>query len=250
MKPLFLFALLTQLGSRWSDLQGTTQQHNLPSIFVSKWRWQFLSSLLSLQLALVLLSLGTTSVDCLHHSSSKCCACDAWCKCHMTVFFIVFCEFIIACFVVVLDVLVAGDLRYEYALSTWGFLFRGPPGSWLHSLCLHCSNWCSFDGDCCHVMSIVVILTTSSWRFCHVCWQGRLVAPRMIATALLIALEELLSQERFCPSQWWHWLHPLGWSLIMPITIDDGFVACCCLLQLCLVPMLALCSQLGFLMVW
>ncbi len=153
-------------------------------------------------------------------------------------------------FVVVLDVLVAGDLRYEYAQSTWGFLFRGPsPGSWLHLSCLHHGNWCSFDGDWCHVMSIVMILTMSSWCLCCVCWQGRLVAPRMIATTLLVALEELLSQERFCPSQWRHWFHPLWWSLTVPIAVDDGFVACCCLLRLCLVPMLALCSQLGFLMV-
>ncbi len=32
-KRLFLFALLTQLGCRWPDLQGTPQQHNLPSFF-------------------------------------------------------------------------------------------------------------------------------------------------------------------------------------------------------------------------
>ena len=212
-------------------------------------KMQFLSSLLWLQLALVLLLLGMASVNCLHRSSSKCCVHDAWRKCHMAVFFIVFCEFIIACFVVVLDVLVAGDLRHEYAQSTWGFLFRGPPGSRLHLSRLRRGNWCSFDGDCCCVMRIVVILTTFSWRLCCVCWQGCLVAPRMIATALLIALEELLSQECFCASQWWRWLRPLWWSLIMPIAIDDGFVACCCLLWLCLVPMLASCSQLGFLMV-
>ncbi len=40
-----------------------------------------------------------------------------------------------------INVLVSGDLRHEYAQSTWGFLFRGPPGSWLHSLRLHCGDW-------------------------------------------------------------------------------------------------------------
>ena len=81
--------------------------------FLIKMKMQFLSSLLWLQLALVLLSLGTASVNCLHRSSSECCAHDTWQDCHVAAFFIVFCEFIIACFVVVLDVIVAGDLRHE-----------------------------------------------------------------------------------------------------------------------------------------
>ncbi len=38
---------------------------------------------------LVLLLLGTVSVDCVHHLSSKCRARDAWCKCHVASFFIV-----------------------------------------------------------------------------------------------------------------------------------------------------------------
>ena len=50
--------------------------------------------------------------------SIECPARDAWHKCHMDVFFIVLHEFFIMCFVVVLDVLVAGDLRHEYAQST------------------------------------------------------------------------------------------------------------------------------------
>ncbi len=44
-------------------------------------------------------------------------------------------------------------------------------------------------------------------------------------------------------NQWWLW------SLIVPIVIGNGIIACCCLLQLCLVPMHALSSQLGFLIV-
>jgi hypothetical protein len=38
-------------------------------------------------------------------------------------------------------------------------------------------------------------------------------------------------------------------ALIVPIAIGNGVAACCCLSQLCLVPMLALSSQLGFLIV-
>jgi hypothetical protein len=42
---------------------------------------------------------------------------DACYKCHMAVFFIVFCKFFIACFVVDLNILVAGDQRHELARS-------------------------------------------------------------------------------------------------------------------------------------
>ncbi len=55
--------------------------------------------------------------------------------------------------------------------------------------------------DACCLMSIVVILTMSSQCLCHVCWQGRLVAPRLINTALFIALDERSSRERFGASQ-------------------------------------------------
>ncbi len=166
-------------------------------------------------------------------------------------FLLFLCEFIIACFVVVLDILVAGDLRHEYAQFTWGFLFRGPPVCLLCLSHLRCSDWCSFDDDCCRGMSIIVILTTSLQCLCCVCWQGRLVALRLIAMALLVTLEGRLSREHFGASQWWRQLHSL-WSVmasILPIAIGNGVVACCCLLRLCLVPMLALCSQLGFLIV-
>jgi hypothetical protein len=59
----------------------------------------------------------------------------------------------------------------------------------------------SCDNDCCLGMSIVVILTTSSPCLCRVCWQGRLVAPRIIAKALLVALDERSSRECFGASQ-------------------------------------------------
>jgi hypothetical protein len=176
------------------------------------------------------------SVDCVCCSSSKWCAHDAWYKCHMAVFFMFFCKFFIAYFVVVLNVLIAGDLRHEYAQSAWGFLFRGPPGYWLHSLRLHRGNWCSFDNDCCCRMNIVVILMMSSWRLYCVCRWGRLVAPRLIATALLVALEERSSCEHFGASQWWHQLGSLQsvMALIIPIVI--GKLHCCLLLLVATVP--------------
>ncbi len=129
-------------------------------------------------------------------------------------FSLFFCKFFIVCFVAVLDVIVVGDLRHEYAQSAWGFPFRGSPDYWLHSSRLHCGDWCSFDDDCRHGMSIVVILTMSSWRLCCVHWQGCLVAPRLIATALLIVLEECLS---------WALWHFTMMALIAYIAISDGF---------------------------
>ncbi len=80
-----------------------------------------------LQLALALLLFGMASVDCVRCLSSKCHARDVWRKCHVAAFSIVLHKFFISCFVVVLNVLVTGDLRHEYAQSARGFLFRGPP---------------------------------------------------------------------------------------------------------------------------
>jgi hypothetical protein len=50
-------------------------------------------------------------------------------------------------------------------------------------------------------MSIIVILTTSSRRLCCVRRQGRLVALRLIATALLVTLDGRSSREHFGASQ-------------------------------------------------
>ncbi len=247
-KRLFLFALLTWLGCQWSDLRRKPQQHNLPSIFYQN-------------------EDGNFCLRCCHRSSLFFHCHSGWCQLIVCVthpasvtcvtrgasvrwlhFLLFFCKLFIACFVVVLDVLVAGDLRHEHAQSTWGFPFRGPPGYWLRLLHLRCSNWCSFDDDCSCKMSIVVIFTTSSWHLCCICWQGCLVAPMLIATALLIALGECSSCERFGASQWWRRLHPLRsvMASIVPIAIGDGVVACCCLSQLWLVPTLASCSQLDY----
>ncbi len=139
-KCLFLFALLTRLGCWWSDLQRELHQHNLPSIFYQN-------------------EDGNFCLRCCHRSPCLFCCCLGRCQtivcvarpasvaCMMSgasvmwlYFLLFFCKFFIACFVVVLDILVARDLRHEYAQSTWGFLFRGPPGYWLHLSCLHCGD--------------------------------------------------------------------------------------------------------------
>ncbi len=66
---------------------------------------------------LVLLSLGTVSVDCVHCLSSKRRAHDVWHMCHVAAFFIVSLQVLYCVFFVVLDVLLAGDLRNEYTQS-------------------------------------------------------------------------------------------------------------------------------------
>jgi hypothetical protein len=115
--------------------------------------------------------------------------------------FIVFCKFFIV-WCVDLNVLIAGDLRHVFSQSAWGFPFREPPGSWLHLLQLGRGSWHFCDNDCHCGISFVVILTTFSWLLCCICPWGCLVAPRLITTALLVALKALLSHERFCASQW------------------------------------------------
>ncbi len=95
-----------------------------------------MSSLLLLQHVLVLLLLRTASVDCVHCLSSECCTHDAWHKCHVATLFIVSSRVLYRMFFVVLGVLVAGDLKHEYAQSAWGFLFRGPPGCCVCRACI------------------------------------------------------------------------------------------------------------------
>ncbi len=91
----------------------------------------------------------------------------------------------------------------------------------------------SCDNDCRHGMSIVVILTMSSQHLGSICWQGCLVALRLITTALLVLLEECLSCECFGASQWWHWLCPL-WLVIVLIFLCThcNWQWHCCLLSL------------------
>ncbi len=129
-----------------------------------------------------------------------------------------------------INVLVARDLRHKYAQFAWGVPFRGPPGSWLRSSRLHCGDWFSFDDDCRRRMSIVVIITTSSWCLCCIRRLSRFVALRLIVMALLVALEERLSHERFGASQWWCWLHPLQsvLALIFDCAHHDWQSCCNC----------------------
>ncbi len=132
-------------------------------------------------------------------------------------------------------VLVAGDLRHEYAQSAWGFLFWGPPDCCLCLLHLRCGDWHSFDDDCCHGMSIGVIILTSSRRLCCVRRQGRLVAPRLIPTALLIALD-----GRWLIS-WALWCFTMMLST-MSIAISDGFQSCPLQLAMASLPVVACCN--------
>jgi hypothetical protein len=133
---LFLFALLTWLGCRWSGLWREPQQHNLPSIF-----YQNEDDNLCLHYC--------------HRSACLFCCCLWWCQSIVCVarpvsvarmtrgtsvtwlhFLLFLHEFFIACFIVVLNVLIVGDLRHEYAQSAWGFLFRGPPGCCVRHACI------------------------------------------------------------------------------------------------------------------
>jgi hypothetical protein len=57
------------------------------------------------------------SVNCVHCSSSECCVCDAWCKCHVAAYFIISLQVLHHVFFFVLDALVTRDLRHEYAQS-------------------------------------------------------------------------------------------------------------------------------------
>ncbi len=234
-KRLF-FALLTPLGCQWSDLQGEPQQHNLPSIFYQNEDGNFCLCCCCHSLLLF--------HCCLHWCQSiVCVACPASVA-HVThgamsrgcIFIVFFCKFFIACFVVVLDVLVAGDLRHKYSQSTWGFPLSGPSGYWLRLSCLHHGNWHPVDDDCCREMSIVVILTTSSWCLCCICWQGCLVASEV---------------DCHCPScqvrgtlvLWALW-HFTMMASIASIAISNGFDCahcywwwhCCLLLLVVTVP--------------
>ncbi len=166
--------------------------------------------------------------------------------------FIVFCKFFTACFVVVLNVLVAGDLRHEHAQSTWGFLFRGPPGSWLHSLHLHHSNWrflwqwlLSWDEYLCdtHDVLMTPLLRSlarppcGSKANCHsspCCIRGMLVSWALWRFTMMALNKSIAISDGFD-----FWLH------LLQLAMASLPVAACrnCFLTL------VLCSQLGFLIV-
>ncbi len=240
---IVLFALLTRLGRWWSVLQRESQQHNLPLIFFIKMKMViFVFVVVIAACACFVVARDGVSWSCASLVQQVSCT---WPMAQVShgCFFYCFTRVLYLVFCCCSRVLVAGDLRHEYAQSAWCFLFRGPPDCCLHLSRLHHGDWRSFDKDCRRRMSIVVILTKSSQRLCRVCWWGRLVALRLITTALLVPLDGCLSHERFGASQWWRRLRPLQSliALIRPIAIGDGVVACCRLSQLCPVPMLASC---------
>ncbi len=189
--------------------KGTTTTQPAFNI-LSKWRWSFVSLLLSSQRLLVLLSLGTTSVDCVRCLSSKCRACDAWRKCHMAAFLLFLRKFFIACFVAVLNVLVAGDLRHEYAQSAWGFLFRGPPGC-----CVCCACIVAIDAPLTMIVIVGWVLSWYSQRShdAFVTFVGKAAlwlchsSPRCIRRTLVL---------------WALWCFTMM-ALIASIAISDGF---------------------------
>ncbi len=243
-KCLFLFAFLTQLSRWWSVLRRKPQQHNLPLIFFIKTKMVIF--------VFVIVVAACACFVVIQDGVSRSCALlvqlvsRAWRMAQLSPGFLFYCFtriLYLMFFVVVLDVLVRGDLRHKYAQSAWGFLFIGPPDCCLRSSRFRRGNWCSFDDDCCRGMSIVMILMTSSRLLCHIRWWGCLVALRLIATALLIGLAGRSSCEHIGASQWWRRSRPSRslMALIGPIAIGDGVVACCCLLWLCLVLMLASC---------
>jgi hypothetical protein len=73
------------------------------------------------------------------------------------------------------------------------------------------------------------------------------VAPRLIVTVFLIALEGLLSRERFGALLMVLIMSmALMMALIVPIALGNVVFACCHLLQLRLAPTLTLHSRLSF----
>ncbi len=94
-------------------------------------------------------------------------------------FLLFLCKFFITCFIVVLSVVVAGDLRHEYAQSAWGFLFRGNRDCCICPTCI-----AAIDAPLTMIVIAGWVLLWYSQRshdaFVTFVWQGRLVAsPRL-----------------------------------------------------------------------
>ncbi len=158
-KHLSLFALLTQLGHWWSVLQREPQQHNLPSIFYQNEDGNLCFCCCRCSACLFCCRSG-------QRQSIVCIACSASVAhvmrgvsspcLHFSLFLR---EFFIACFIVVLDVLVAGDLRHEYAQSAWGFLLRGLPGC-----CVCCACIAAIDAPLTMIVDVGWVLLWYSQR--------------------------------------------------------------------------------------
>ncbi len=199
-----------------SDLQREPQQHNLPSFFYQNEDGNFCLCCCHCSLRLLRCRSGwCQSIVCIACPASVLCMTHGPSVTWLYVF-IVFHEFFIACFVLI---------SMFSSPEIWGMNMPNlPEVSRLEDLlvlgCVHCAViaaiHASCDDVCCCGMSIIVTLMRSSWRLCCICQQGRLVALRLIAMALLVRLEERSSCERFGTSQWWRWLSPL-WSVLASI---------------------------------
>ncbi len=226
-KHLFLFAILTRLGCRWSGLWREPRQHNLPSIF-----YQNEDGNLCLRCCCCSTCLFSCccsgprqSIVCVAHPAS---VADVTQGASVTwLHFLLFLrEFFIACFIDVLDVLVAGDLRHEYAQSAWGFLFRGPPGCCVRHTCVAVidapltmivvAGWVSLWYSRCSHDAFVAFVGEAALWLCH-------GSPRCIRKRLI---------------SWTLWRFTMMAS-IASIAISDGFIRAhcnwrwrCCLLLL------------------
>ncbi len=225
-KRLFLFTLLTRLGCWWWGLQREPQQHNLPSIFYQNVNGNMYLRCCCRSVCLFCSRSGQPqSIVCVARPASVARVTHG--ASAMWLHFLLFlCKFFIACFIVLLNVLVAGDLRHEYAQSTWGFLLRGPPG---YCVCCTCitvidaplmmvviKGWVlSWYSQRSHDAFVAFIGKAALW-FCH-------GSPCRIRRMLVL----------------WALLRFTMMALIASIAISDGFDCAhrnwlwrCCLLSL------------------
>ncbi len=209
-KHLLLFALLIQLSFRCQICNGN---HNNTTCF------QFF---IKMKMVIFVFVVVVTACACFVVARDSVSRSSAllvqrvlrqWCvvqvSCGYILFIVLHKFFIVFCFDI--DVLVPGDLRHEYAQSAWGFLFRGPPGCWLRSSRLSCSDWCSFDDDCRHGMNVfmtpllrLLARPPSGSKAYH---HG---SPPRVRGMLILGT-----------SQWWRGLHPLQsvMASIVPIVL-------------------------------
>ncbi len=130
------------------------------------------------------------------------------------------------------DACVVGDQGLDFARSAWGFLSRNV--LLFVSTYRRCDDWRPCNDNCCREMSFVVILTTLSWRSCHLHWQGRLVASSRLSPwppslhsrcspceALASLVENGVDSAH---RDWRWWCHRLS-SLVVTVPSSDAYVA-------------------------
>ncbi len=230
-KCLFLFALLTWLGCRWSGLQREPQQHNLPSFFCQNEDGNLCLYCCRCSACLFCCCLGRRqSIVCVARPASVVCMTRGTSVTWLN-FLLFLREFFIACFLVVLDILVAGDLKHEYAQSAWDFLFRGPPGCCVLRACV-----AAIDAP---LMMIVVMGWVSSWY----AQRPHNTFVMFVGKAALWLCHGSPHHIRRTLISWALWRFTMM-ALIASITISDGFDhahcnwqwGCCLLLLVATVP--------------